>query len=120
MLTGAHVIIYSRKPEADRAFLRKVLKLPFVDAGEGWLIFGLPPAEVAAHPTGGRSRQEFYLMVDDIAAFAARMKRGRVTCSPVKQLGWGQLTYIKLPGGGRLGVYEPAHKRPKPVRVRPR
>ncbi len=118
MLIGAHMIIYSRRPEADRAFLRRVLKLPFVDAGEGWLIFGLPPGEVAVHPTRGRSGQELYLMTDDIANFESRMKRGRHTCDPLPELGWGKLTYLTLPGGGKLGVYEPRHNRPKSTRTR--
>ncbi len=113
MLSGAHMIIYSRRPAADRAFLRKVLKLPCVDAGDGWLIFGLPPAEVAVHPTRGRSKQELYLMTADIEHFTGSMKRQRIHCEPVRELGWGMLTYLKLPGGGKLGVYQPAHKRPR-------
>ncbi len=116
MINGAHSIIYSTRPEADRLFLRRVLKLPFVDVGEGWLIFGLPPAEVAVHPSGGRSRQELYLMCGDIRRFVASMKRHRVHCDPVQELDWGLLTYIKLPGGGKLGVYQPKHARPEPMR----
>ena len=116
MLIGAHSIIYSPKPEADRAFLRRVLKLPSVDAGGGWLIFGLPPAEVAVHPSGKRGRQELFLMCDDIREFVSRLKRHRVPCSPVRELDWGLLAYLTLPGGGKLGVYQPKHKRPKPLR----
>jgi hypothetical protein len=111
MLNGAHAIIYSRKAEADRAFLRDVLKLPHVDAGEGWLIFGLPPAEVAIHP-GDNDEHELYLMCADIEAFAREMKKRRVPCSEVLNRGWGLLCQITLPGGGKLGVYEPRHARP--------
>ena len=115
MIIGAHSIIYSRSPEADRAFLRDVLGLPSVDVGDGWLIFGLPPSEVAVHPSGENDVHEFYLMCDDVAAFVAAMeKRGRA-CSPVQNQGWGLLTQVTLPGGGKLGVYQPRHARPKPV-----
>lgn len=111
-LSGAHSIIYSRDPEADRAFLRDVLKLDSVDAGEGWLIFGLPPAEVAVHPSESNDVHEFYLMCDDVDAFVAEMRAQRVSCEPIRRLGWGDLTTVGLPGGGRLGVYQPRHPRP--------
>ena len=78
MITGAHSIIYSRKPEADRAFLRDVLGMPHVDVGGGWLIFGLPPAEVAVHPSESNGVHEFYLMCADLEAFLAEMKSHRV------------------------------------------
>ena len=112
MLTGAHSIIYSKNPEADRAFFRDVLELPHVDVGHGWLIFGLPPSEVAVHPADGHSRHELYLMCDDINAFVAQMNAAKVPCSPVKDQGWGLLTQLTLPGGGELGVYQPRHARP--------
>ena len=112
MLNGAHVIIYSANAEADRAFLRDVLKLPNVDVGHGWLIFGLPPAEVAVHPDESGERHEFYLMCDDVDAFAAEMGRHGVISEPVQDQGWGRLTRIVLPGGGKLGVYQPRHARP--------
>jgi hypothetical protein len=115
MITGAHSIIYSTNPEADRAFLRDVLKFPHVDAGEGWLIFGLPPAEVAVHPSGENDVHEFYLMCDDAQAFAAEMKKHNIPCGPVQDQGWGLLTQVTLPGGGKLGVYQPRHARPKPM-----
>ena len=89
-LNGAHVIIYSKKAEADRAFLRDALKLPHVDAGEGWLIFGLPPAEVAIHP-GKNDVHELYFMCSDIEAFVREMKTQRVRCSEVMNRGWGLL-----------------------------
>jgi hypothetical protein len=117
MLTGAHAILSSRKPKADRAFLRNVLKLPCVDAGGGWLIFGLPPSEVAVHPSSKNDVHELYLMCDDVEAFVRSMKQRRVACSPSRNLGWGVLTQVKLPGGGKLGVYEPLHARPRPARV---
>jgi catechol 2,3-dioxygenase-like lactoylglutathione lyase family enzyme len=116
MIIGAHSILYSRDPEADRAFLRDVLGFPHVDVGGGWLIFGLPPAEVAVHPSRKNDVHEFYLMVDDVKAFRARMRKRRVPCAPVQRLGWGLLTQVTLPGGGKLGVYEPRHARPKPMR----
>ena len=89
MLTGAHAIIYSTNPDADRAFLRDVLTLPNVDVGEGWLIFGLPPAEVAVHPSDKNDLREFYLMCDDLVAFVAEMKTNNISCAPVQDQGWG-------------------------------
>jgi hypothetical protein len=118
MIIGAHSILYSRKPEADRAFLRDVIGLPNVDVGEGWLIFGLPPAEVAVHPSRKNDIHEFYLMCDDAAAFVRAMKKRRIACSPARDLGWGVLAQVTLPGGGTLGVYEPRHARPKAVPAR--
>lgn len=113
MIIGSHSIIYSKKPEADRAFLRDVLAFPFVDVGEGWLIFGLPPSEVAVHPSEENDVHEFYLMCDDVEAFIADMKKRKVSCTPVQNQGWGLLTQVTLPGGGKLGVYQPRHARPK-------
>jgi hypothetical protein len=110
-LNGAHAILYSKKAEADRAFLRDVLKLPHVDAGQGWLIFGLPPAEVTVHP-GDDHTHELYLMCTDIEEFVEEMKKRKVRCSDVMDRGWGLLCQITLPGGGQLGVYEPRHARP--------
>jgi hypothetical protein len=115
MIIGAHSIIYSTSPEADRAFLRDILELTSVDVGGGWLIFGLPPAEVAVHPSGENDVHEFYLMCDDVKVFAARMGRNNVACGPVQNLGWGLLTHVMLPGGGKLGVYQPRHARPEPM-----
>ena len=112
MINGAHSIIYSTNAEADRAFLRDVLKLPAVDVGHGWLIFGLPPAEVAVHPSDKNNVHEFYLMCDDVAALIADMKARGVACSEVQNQGWGLLTQVSLPGGGKLGIYQPRHARP--------
>jgi hypothetical protein len=112
MIIGAHSIIYSTKPADDRAFLRDVMGMPHVDVGDGWLIFGLPPAEVAVHPSSRNDLHEFYLMCDDVDAFMAAMKERQVACAPVQDMGWGRLTQVTLPGGGKLGVYEPRHARP--------
>ena len=112
MINGAHVIIYSKDADADRAFLRDVLKLSHVDVGHGWLIFALPPSEVAVHPAEGDEHQELYLMCDSLDAFIAEMKQHGVACSEPQNMGWGVLTQITLPGGGKLGVYQPRHARP--------
>ncbi len=115
MITGAHSIIYSTNPEADRAFLHDVLRLTHIDAGEGWLIFGLPPAEVAVHPSDRNDVHEFYLICDDVEALIAKMKRHHVPIAPVQNRDWGLLTRVTLPGGGKPGIYQPRHARPKPV-----
>jgi catechol 2,3-dioxygenase-like lactoylglutathione lyase family enzyme len=112
MINGAHAIVYSTDAEADRAFLRDVLGLTHVDAGHGWLIFGLPPAEVAVHPGERNDAHELYFMCDDVEAFVAGLSARGVTCSLVQDRGWGRLTSVSLPGGGKLGVYEPRHARP--------
>ena len=119
MITGAHAIIYSAKPEVDRAFMSDVLGLPSVDVGGGWLIFGLPPSEVAVHPAEESGRQELYFLVSDIAAFVARMKQQNITCSDVHTERWGLITNVTLPGGGTVGVYEPLHARPPAPRSSP-
>ena len=112
MITGAHSIIYSTNAAADRAFLRDVLKLPHVDVGEGWLIFGLPPAEVAVHPSQKSDVQEFYFMCDDLAALVQELEQQKITCDPVQDQGYGLVTHLTLPGGGKVGVYQPRHARP--------
>src|SRR5438067_2422378 len=117
MINGAHCIINSTNPEGDRDFFRDVLALPNVDVGEGWLIFGLPPAEVAVHPSTKNDVHEFYLMCDDVEAFVAEMQRRNIACSAVQNQGWGLLTQLTLPGGGKLGIYEPRHARPKAMTV---
>src|SRR5438477_8308038 len=118
MIIGAHSIIYSQKPEADRAFLRDVLALPKIDVGGGWLIFGLPPAEVAVHPSDQNDVHEFYLMCDDVEAFVVEMAARGQACSPVQDQRWGLLTQVTLPGGGKLGVYQPRHGRPEIMSVK--
>ena len=117
MLIGAHAIIYSTKPEADRAFLRDVLAFPNIDVGAGWLIFDLPPAELAVHPSPTNDRHELYLICDDIEGFITEMKTHQIACGPVENQGWGLITHVSLPGGGRLGVYQPRHPRPGGVRA---
>ena len=113
MIIGAHSVIYSTDAEVDRAFLRDVLKLTNVDVGHGWLIFGLPPAEVAVHPSEKNDVHEFYLMCDDVDAFIAEVAKHQIACDPVKDQGYGLFTQLTLPGGGKLGVYQPRHARPK-------
>jgi hypothetical protein len=115
MIVGAHSIIYSMNPEADRAFLRDVLKLTGIDVGGGWLIFALPPAEVAVHPSSRNDVHEFYLVCDDIEALTAELKERHVQCSQPQKQDWGVLTRVSLPGGGTLGIYQPLHARPKTV-----
>ena len=110
-IIGAHSILYSADAEADRAFLRDVIGSPNVDVGGGWLIFGLPPSEVAVHP-GDNDEHELYLMCDDVDAFIAEMKAKNVECGPLHEQPWGRLTQVTLPGGGKLGVYQPLHARP--------
>lgn len=111
MITGGHVIVFSQDPEADRAFFAKVLKYPHVDAGEGWLIFKLPPAELAVHPAeepaGG---QAFSLMCDDIVGTMAELTGKRVRFTrPLTEQRWGRATAFRLPGGAEIGLYQPYH-----------
>jgi len=113
MIIGAHSIIFSTNPKADRIFFRDVLKFPSVDLGDGWLIFGLPPAEVAIHPSAENNKHEFYLMCDDIRKLVADMKKHNIACSPIQHRDYGLITQLSLPGGGKLGIYEPRHARPK-------
>ena len=109
MITGVHVIIYSKDPEADRAFFHDVLNFPAVDAGHGWLIFALPPAEAAFHPAEENDRHELYFMCDDVKATMQSLNSKNVACGPVKEERWGSLTTIILPGGGKVGLYQPKH-----------
>ena len=118
MMFGAHVIIYSEDAERDRAFFRDVLKLSATDAGHGWLIFALPPAELAVHPADENGTHEVYFMCDDVRAFIVQMEAKQVECSPVEELRWGSITRLRLPGGGTIGVYQPKH--PSPIQPAPR
>jgi catechol 2,3-dioxygenase-like lactoylglutathione lyase family enzyme len=111
MITGMHMVIYTRDPEADRAFFRDVLGFPSVDAGGGWLIFAAPPSEIACHP-GHDDKHEVYLLYDDVHAEIARLGEKNITCDPVTAAGWGLTTMVHLPGGGHLGLYQPRHPRP--------
>jgi catechol 2,3-dioxygenase-like lactoylglutathione lyase family enzyme len=107
---GSHVIIYSRDAEADRGFIADVLGFPHFDAGAGWLIFRLPPAEIAVHPTDGGEAHEFYLMCEDIEAALAKVSAaGAPVSGEITEAGWGRLASITLPSGARLPVYQPMH-----------
>jgi len=109
MIFGAHVIVYSHDAEADRDFFRETLGLTSVDAGHGWLIFALPPAELAVHPAEQKDRHELYFMCDDLAAEKAALEAKGVRCSEVQDARWGSITKIALPGGGEVGLYQPRH-----------
>src|SRR5258707_15356835 len=103
MINGAHIVIYSQDPERDRAFFRDILKLNNVDVGHGWLIFALPPSELAMHPSDESEHHELYLMCDDIQTFAQQMAEHKIDCGSIENQGWGQLVHLTLPGGGKLG-----------------
>jgi catechol 2,3-dioxygenase-like lactoylglutathione lyase family enzyme len=109
MITGAHVIVYSKDAEADRAFFRDVLKFRAVDAGHGWLIFALPAAEAAFHPAEKNDEHELYFMCDDLKATMESLRRSKVKFGPLTEQRWGMLTEIILPGGGKIGLYQPTH-----------
>jgi catechol 2,3-dioxygenase-like lactoylglutathione lyase family enzyme len=119
MINGAHVLIYSTDPDADRRFFREVLGFPFVDVGGGWLIFALPPAEVAVHPSEGAFVQRhgdhqmlgaiMYLMCDDVRAMVNSLGAQKVTCTALEEEQWGITTAVPLPSGGYVGLYQPKH-----------
>ena len=109
MFSGAHVVIFSEDADADRAFFRDVLKLDNVDAGDGWLVFALPPTEAAFHPSDTNGSHEFYFMVDDVEAAMASLAEKSVACSDVEDQGWGLMSSICLPGGGEIGMYQPRY-----------
>ena len=114
MIDGVHAIVYSRHAEQVRAFFRDVLGRDSVDAGAGWPIFSMPPAELAVHPAdddGMDGRHEIYLMCEDVAATVEELRRRGMETSPVTDQGWGLLTKIQLPGGGELPMYQPRHPR---------
>lgn len=112
MIIGAHAMLYSQNADADRAFLRDVLALSHVDVGHGWLIFHLPPTEVAVHPADGPPSHQLYLMCDDIDAFRADLIGRGVPVSEAQPRSWGQFVDVTLPSGASLGVYQPRHARP--------
>lgn len=113
MIIGAHVMLHSRDEAADRAFLSDVLKFGSVDAGGGFMIYGIPPAEMAIHGSDRNDLHQLYLMCEDMDDFVAEMTEHAIAFTPPSFQGWGTMTEITLPGGGKLGVYEPHHKRPK-------
>ena len=108
MIIGLHAILYSKDPEADRAFFRDVLGFEGVDIGRGWLIFRMPPAELAFHPVDDEEMHEVYLMCDDIRSTLSDLEKKNVICSQVHEERWGSLITVTLPGG-KLGIYEPKH-----------
>jgi catechol 2,3-dioxygenase-like lactoylglutathione lyase family enzyme len=116
LINGAHIVIYSRDPEADRTFFRDVLKFPCVDAGHGWLIFAMPPLEAAFHDSEKSNHQELYFMCDDIAATLKDLKSKNVKVSEMNEQRWGKLATFALPGGGKMGVYQPKH--PSPLKLK--
>ena len=109
MISGAHVVVYSKNAQADRAFFRVVLGFQSVDAGVGWLFFALPPAEAAFHPSEENGVHELYLMCQDLKAEIASLVKKNVKCSKIEEARWGSITKIPLPGGGKVGLYEPKH-----------
>jgi catechol 2,3-dioxygenase-like lactoylglutathione lyase family enzyme len=110
MINGMHAIIYTRDADKARAFFRDVLKFPSVDAGGGWLIFALPPSEVAAHPSDDSEDHELYFMCDDVKKTVDELKKKGVEfTSPVSDQGWGLLTTLRIPGGGEIGLYQARH-----------
>lgn len=112
MIIGSHVIVFSRDPEADRAFFADVLEQPNVDAGRGWLIFKLPPAELAIHPSDGPAGHELYFTCDDVEGTMRDLRaKGVEFTQDISEERWGRLTRFRLPGGGEVGMYEPRHPR---------
>lgn len=109
MISGAHIVVYTNNPEADRAFFRDVLGFRFVDAGHGWLIFALPPSEAAFHPSEKNGTHELYFLCDDLKLEMESLAEKGVTCSAVHEERWGSITKIGLPGGGEIGLYQPKH-----------
>jgi catechol 2,3-dioxygenase-like lactoylglutathione lyase family enzyme len=110
MINAIHALIYTKNAQSTRAFFRDVLGFPHVEAGDGWLIFGLPPAELGIHPDEGKARHELYLMCDDIHRTVAELKgKGVEFASPICDQGWGLVTSLKLPAGEEIGLYQPRH-----------
>jgi catechol 2,3-dioxygenase-like lactoylglutathione lyase family enzyme len=109
MISGAHMIVYSKDAEADRAFFRDILGFESVDAGHGWLIFAMPPAEAAFHPSDANDVHELYFMCEDLKVEMAALAEKGVRCSDVQDARWGSITKIQLPGGGKVGLYQPKH-----------
>ena len=116
MLVGVHTVVRSTNPAADRAFLRDVLRLTAIDAGGGYEIFGLPPAELSVHAAEGAPGTDLFLMCADVAGFVAALRERNVPCPEPNDVGWGILTQIALPGGARVAVYEARHERPAAAR----
>ena len=116
MINAVHAVLYTKEAESVRAFFRDVLEFPSVDAGHGWLIFGLPPAEIGIHPAASASeegRHLLYLMCDDIEATIQELKAKGVETTPLQKQSWGLLTTLRIPGGSELGLYQPTHPSPQ-------
>jgi catechol 2,3-dioxygenase-like lactoylglutathione lyase family enzyme len=109
MISGAHIIVYSKEPQADRAFFRDVLGFKFVDAGHGWLIFALPPTEAAFHPSDKNGVHQLYFLCDDLKSEMASLAKKGVVCSDIQEERWGFITTMRLPGGGEIHLYQPKH-----------
>jgi catechol 2,3-dioxygenase-like lactoylglutathione lyase family enzyme len=122
MIAGAHFVFYSNDPEADRVFFRDILGFHYVDDGGGWLIFALPPSEVAVHPMSGNSPLVYgggemlgailFLMCDDLASVIKSLEEKRVACTEIQKQRWGESTTVQLPSGSRIGLYQPTHQTP--------
>jgi predicted enzyme related to lactoylglutathione lyase len=119
LINGTHIVVYSKDAEADRVFFRDALKLSSVDAGHGWLIFEMPPTETAFHDSENNGKHELYFMCDDIEATLKDLQSKNVEVSEVNEQRWGRLATFTLPGGGRIGIYEPKHASPLKLKVRP-
>ena len=109
MISAVHIVVYTKDAEPDRAFFRDVLGFKSVDAGHGWLIFALPPAEAAFHPSDQNGAHELYLICDDLKAEMASLAEKGVKCSEIQEARWGSITKIRLPSGGAVGLYQPKH-----------
>jgi hypothetical protein len=112
MINGAHIVLYSANAEADRAFLRDMLGLSHIYVGDSWLIFALPPAEIAVHPGSSGDGHELFLMCEDIEEETGKLTAVGIACGPILYRGWGRLSMLTLPSGAQLGLYEPRHARP--------
>jgi catechol 2,3-dioxygenase-like lactoylglutathione lyase family enzyme len=116
MIIGAHAIVYVKDAKKARAFFRDVLRFPNVDAGDGWLIFRLPPAEMGVHPDPKGGFHELYFMCDDVKRTRATLtKKGVRFTTPITDYGYGLMTSFRIPGGKTMGLYEPRH--PMAIRV---
>lgn len=120
MITGSNTVLYTKRPEADRAFLLDVLGFPHVDAGGGYLVFAVTPSEISVQPHRKKDVHEFHLTCDNVRALVRALRRRRIRCGPIEALPWGDLTRVSLPGGGKLAVYKPRYERPKPLKRTPR
>ena len=112
LISGAHVMIFTRDEDADRAFLRDELEVPCIDSGGGWLIYKLPPTEMGVHGGERNDHHELYFTTDDLDSAVAKLGAKGVQCSEPFTASWGRATSVPLPGGGKIGLYEPRHARP--------